>query len=615
MTERRTEEVRSVLYIDRALGEVVNGLANEPHPWVALAGTLASQRVRDGSVCVALADLARSTPEAGAFGIDVWPELAAWQAVLWASGVVSDGSSVAPLVLDSRGRLYLYRYWLAERSVAQRIFERTSAPGEAVPPESMGRWLDELFPGVPEQPDWQRVAAVTAALGRLAVIVGGPGTGKTSTVVRLLALLALQAEHSGAPPPRAALLAPTGKAAQRLVESIQRAKARLALPTRILHAIPEAASTLHRALNLGRRFDALGRAELPEPLVADIVIVDEASMADLATLSALFDAVPSRARLVILGDDRQLASVEAGSVLGELTSPARGLPYSADRSQLLEQLGCGRISGPPSDSFGAVQTLRDQIVELVRSHRFDAESGIGALVRALRLGVVRDVMDVLECPDYSDVEWIELAPGASVDSRFDCAVCRGYSPFVEAASPREALGALARFRVLAAHRRGQFGVEGLTARVERALASQGLQTPVRDYPRRPVLVTENSYRLELYNGDVGVLWKGATGATRAHFVSGDGAERILPVPRLPEHETALVMSVHKSQGSEFSDVLCVLPAEASPLLTRELLYTAVSRAKERLCLFASRASLAAAVERTVQRSSGLGSLVWEGCPG
>ena len=593
------------LPVDRSLAETINHLARAPHDWVSLAVSLASKSMREGNICVDLLALASSEGTAKAHGLNAWPQMDQWRGILEASGVVGDGSSPKPLVLEEGRRLYLYRYWLAERHVAADILARSQRLPPSPPPPQIVDWLTAHFGPHRGGIDWQRVAAATALLGNLSIIVGGPGTGKTSTVVRLLAVLQRTALDSDGRSLRVELLAPTGKAAARLVESIQAAKQALSLSPELAAAIPGNASTVHRALYRGRRIDVLGRYEAGDSLLADIVVVDEASMVDLALLSSLLDAMPASARLILLGDDEQLASVEAGSVLGDLTAAARGRGFSPQRAALLEQWGCGSV---PHQVGGS--PLRDQIVELHHSYRFDRNSGIGALVAALRDGDTARIFDILDGEEYADIEFFELAEDESLDSRFDSTVIAGYQPLLDAQSAEAALGAFEGFRILAVHRRGALGVEGLTRRVEQALGERGLEVSGRDYARRPVLVTENSYRLSLYNGDIGMLWPGQDGAIRAHFSGADSGLRVLAVPRLPACETAFVMSVHKSQGSEFDAVACVLPNANSPLLTREMLYTAVSRARKRVALFATRAAIAAAAGRRVARSSGLARLVW-----
>ncbi len=593
--------------IDLALGDLINGLATRPHPWVRAAASVASRQTRAGHVCVPLDGVVLRPEWATACGLERWPSVLELATVLRDSGVAGDGQVPTPLVVGRGPSLYLYRYWVAERNVAMRLLERVSSGPRSELPSPAPAIVAELFGSQDAVTDWQRIAAVTALLGHLSVVVGGPGTGKTSTVVRLLALLQSVALAQAGAPLRVTLLAPTGKAAARLAESIQGAKAALGLPPAIADGIPETASTLHRAVFRRRGLDPLGRYEKPEPLFADVVVLDEASMVDLIALSGLLDAVPSSALVVLLGDDEQLTSVEAGSVLGDLTRRARGRGYSLERVRLLAHAGCGEVAADP-----AAMPLRDQIVELRRSYRFDVRSGVGALVSAVRAGDVERVVHVLESSEYPEVEWVPADEELPLDHRFDEAVFEGYGPVLSSASAVDALAAFGRFRVLAVHRRGRAGVEGLTARIEGVLSVRGLTLPDGDYAGKPLLVTENDYRVGLFNGDIGVLWHGSDRRLRAHFVTGDGVERAVAVPRLPRFETAYAMSVHKSQGSEFDTALCVLPRSGSPLLTREMLYTAFSRARRRILLFASRASIESAVARRVSRSSGLEGLLWGG---
>ncbi|MFP6641148.1 MAG: exodeoxyribonuclease V subunit alpha, partial [Myxococcota bacterium] len=442
--------------------------------------------------------------------------------------------------------------------------------------------LDRLFPDSASEV-LQREAARMAVHSRFCVLSGGPGTGKTSTVGRILALLIEQARAGQREPLRIQLAAPTGKAAAHLSFSLEQSLVGLEVDEDVRAAIPRTAATLHRCLGAagseGRRF-RYGAAQL---LPLDVMLVDEASMVDLALMTQLVEAVPARARLILLGDRDQLASVEAGAVLGDITRP-----------------------GPAGDTAPS-------IVHLTHNYRFASDSGVGRLTRAVNEGDFEAAMAVLEDPSHPEVRWIE--PGAE---EFRVAlsgwVAEGYAPFLSESDPAARLRAFDHFRVLSVHRHGRFGVESLNAMIESQLATEaGFDTRVPFYAGRPLGVTRNDYELELYNGDVGVVTESpnkAGGGGRALFLSADGRPRSVSTLRLGSAETVFAMSVHKSQGSEFDEVVVVLPHEDSALVTRELLYTAVSRARERVTLFAPRDVLRAAIGRRVERASGLAEALW-----
>jgi len=582
-------------HLARALAELV---PDTPEP-VLLAAALVSAAAREGHSCVSLAALAAARARA-AGDLAPGPEPPALAALLEASALVSDGTRATPLVLD-RGRVYLHRHWADERALAAALRQRASASPPPLAAAPARNSLQRLFGPPPRGgPDGQRVAAVLAALRPLTVITGGPGTGKTSTVVRVIALLIEQSFAQGLPPPRVALLAPTGKAAARLAEAVRVARRVLPVAEAVRAAIPDSAATLHRALGLG------GASSRPRaaPLAADVVVVDEASMVDLSLMRRLVAAVLPAARLILLGDRHQLASVEAGAVLADLSGPPSRPPYS-ERLARAALATFGEALPGSGDGPGG---LADSLVELTASHRFAEHGGIGRLAAAILAG--DGDAAVAACEDAA----VTLAPAAAAGPGPGFARCivEGFTPYLGAPDPAEALAALGRFRVLAAHRRGPAGVAGLVARIEGDLGVTRRSRPGGDdYHRRPVLVTENDPGLALWNGDVGVTWAPQPDQPARVWLAGAaGAPRALSPSRLPAHEPAFAMSVHRSQGSELDAVVVVLPEPGSPLLTRELVYTAVTRARSRVTLFGGEASLRAAVARRIARATGLAELLW-----
>lgn len=597
------------------LGEIVE----ERDESVLLAAALVSLRSREGHVCVPLADVA-GLPIAVDGDLGTWPELEPWRAALTASPLVSGGVERRPLVLDGAGRLYLQRYYEHERRLATLLRGRAGLEEMRVEPGFVKEALARLFGSTPDAPLGDQQAAVLVALvQRLVIISGGPGTGKTSTVARLLTLLVESALARGQAPPRILLLAPTGKAAGRLVESIRLAKGRLDAAPEVLAAVPEEARTIHRALGVRRGGGGYWH-DASRPLLADVVLVDEASMVDLALMRHLVEAVPPTARLILLGDRHQLASVEAGSVLGELCAAAEvGAAGETTRPPVTgvgygEQL-CAAVAALSGKQLrvasGPTAPLRDHVVELTKSYRFDADSAIGQLAAAVREGDVRRVVRLLERGGEADeVSWVKESPAQELSESLVARVVEGFRPMFEASDAAAALAALSRFRVLCAHRRGWAGVEHLNERIRVALSRARLVPSWGEFfPGRPVLVTCNDYAVGLFNGDVGLTWgepmkvhfEGDSGAS----VAGQPATRPISTARLPAHETAFAMSVHKSQGSEHDEVLIVLPEAGSPLLTRELLYTAITRAKKQVRLVGSPEAVEQAVQRQVGRASGL----------
>ena len=570
--------------LDEHCARTVCRIAGETHPDLLLAAAVAVRQVRLGHVCVdlrALAASGRLVADDGVTAHEVaYPAPVGWMERLRASAVVGEPADAErrPLVLDRAGRLYLRRYFEHEQRLAAAIVARAAERADAPAAADLEPALDRLFGPTPaSSPDRQRDAARTAVTRRLCIISGGPGTGKTSTVVKILALLVEKWPAKQLGTPRVLMVAPTGKAAMRLTDSIRRAKRGLDCGEDVRAAIPDEASTIHRALGsidgTGTRF----RHDARHPLRADVVLVDEASMVDLALMARLIDAVPPDARLILLGDKDQLASVEAGAVLGELCAAPDG-----------------------TDPLGSA------IVELDRSWRYRQGSGIEALARAINAGDATRALEILDDPVFDDVERCAPGDGVALSERLRGEALHGALAYLDRPEPAARLHALEEFRILCAHRSGPHGVANANREVEEMLADRRRidRQHGATYAGRPVIITRNDYQVRLFNGDVGTIV--VHGDKRlAFFVGPDDKERLLSPARLPPHETVFAMTIHKSQGSEFSRVAVLLGDRSSPLLTRELLYTAVTRAKEKVTIHATEAVIREAIERRTERSSGL----------
>jgi exodeoxyribonuclease V alpha subunit len=562
-----------------------------------VAARLASWNRREGNICVDLPSIAGTT-----WGSIALPPLDTWTKRLRETSVVGKPGEFTPLVLDATDRLYLHRYWDYETRLATAIRRRVASDdGLAVDENKVAELLRRLFPDeLPGETNWQKVAAFTALSRRFCVISGGPGTGKTRTVVMLLALLLELVEER---PLRIALAAPTDKAAARLQESLRKLKSALPCSDSVKSRLPEESFTLHRLLG-SRPDSAFFKHHLGNLLPFDVVIIDEASMVDLALMTKLVEAVPPDARLILLGDRDQLASVEAGSVLGDICDAAganRFTPAFADFAL--------RVTGQTLPMLaGAVPSLADCVVQLERNYRFGSTNGLLALSRAVNSGDASAAMELL----------LSAASGAAIASRplparsqlkatLRDQVIAGFSPVLDATDAAAALAALAQFRILCALREGPFGVSGLNRFIEEILREAGT-IPEQGlwYRGRPVMVTRNDYSLELFNGDVGVLWPDpVSGQPRAWFADAKaGVRAVLPL-RLPEHETAFAMTVHKSQGSEFAEVLLLLPDRPSPVLSRELIYTGLTRASKRAEVWFTDPMLREALAQSATRTSGL----------
>lgn len=602
-------------------------LSTDEEPSVLLAAALTSRAIRHGHVCL---DLARTlaSPLIDGEGRPIplpvpGNSVHRWALELSTSRLVSAGERATPLVFDGGGRLYLARYFHYQRQLAERLAARVSTQPRQVDAARLREGLDRLLPtdgdGFSAHAQ-QRLAALVAVLRGLTVISGGPGTGKTTTVLRILALLQEQALGAGDPPLRIRLLAPTGKAAARLMESIEAGRAGLPCEATVIEAIPREASTIHRALGYRPGSPTQFRHDADDPLPADVVLVDEASMVDLALMAKLMDAIPPGARVILLGDKNQLASVEAGAILGDICNAGQEHGYShAFVKEITEQLGAAYAP----QARGREHTgIWDCIVELTHSFRFAADGGIGGLARAIGSGNGAAVLDALgpaaSAPDaYRDlhepgVALVALGDGDDIGPTLRPGVLAGFAPTFRQTEADARLGALGAFRVLAAHRKGRFGIERLTQAIEDTLDEAGViraSDPL--YDGRPIMVTKNDYQLDLFNGDVGIIHRGDGSARAAAvFMRPDGGQRRISPHRLPPHETVFAMTVHKSQGSEFGCVALVVPPAVSPILTRELVYTAVTRARTRVVVHGDAGVLADAVGRRIDRASGLRERLW-----
>ncbi|MCH8533390.1 MAG: exodeoxyribonuclease V subunit alpha [Saccharospirillum sp.] len=520
-----------------------------------------------------------------------FPPLHDWLAQL--SQLPIDPEDNAPIVLHNE-RLYLRRYWQFETELAGYLRQRMQAdPGQSPNTKTTKVALQELFPNLAtaakDAPqDWQAIAAANALFNGFNIIAGGPGTGKTYTVTRLLALLAMTSRK----PLTIRMAAPTGKAAQRLAESIRAAKSDLAgrIDMIALNSIPDDATTLHRLLGvIPNQLDF--RHHQRNPLSCDVLLVDEVSMVDLPMMTRLFRALPEHCKVILLGDADQLPSVAAGSVLADLAQrPHPG--YSPERAKALKSLG---LTVPTSN---AEHSAADYLSYLYHSRRFDSAGGIGILARQVINGEADASLATLQ-GDHPDLAWI---PAENAQQQISQWVERWYRPIASAANKTEAFNALFQFRLLCPTRVGPMGVEALNERILRTL------NPTRApfFKGQPIMITENHYGVGLYNGDIGLIWPDdTTGHLMAWFQTGDNDYRPLAPGRLPRFETVYAMTIHKTQGSEFERVAMVLPEQAMGLLSRELVYTGLTRAKRELFVVGGEGVWCEGVLKRIDRSSGL----------
>lgn len=571
-----------------------------------LGAALAVRGARLGHVCIDLAAAPRTVGSEREEGADLgaldWPE--EWPSVMGRSGLVG---AALPLRLEGE-RLYLARYFGAECQVAEDLLALAAEPAPGVDPGVLATGLERLFAGG-EDPDLQRLAAATAVLRRLSVIGGGPGTGKTTTVARVLALLEEQAVAAGARPPLVALAAPTGKAAARLDEAVKEEAGRLAVAEDLrARLLAPQGQTLHRLLGWSPNRTRFAHHR-HNRLAHDVVVVDETSMVSLTLMARLVEAVRPDARLVLLGDPEQLASVEAGAVLGDLVGPAAGgLRMRARAREALRGVSGQEV---PADEPEGDTPIGDGIVVLRKVHRYGG--AILELTEAVRRGRVDETLAILDA-GRPEVTWLDAGTGPEALSEVRAAAVAAGAAVWEAAGrgdARAAIAALGAFRLLCAHRHGPEGAATWNRTIEHWLgaALDGFGAGGPFYAGRPLLVTENDYSLRLFNGDTGVVTAGRDGRPAAAFERGRDVVEVSPA-RLAAVDTVYAMTVHKAQGSQFSTVAVVLPGPESPILTRELLYTALSRGRDRVLVAGSTEAVATAVARPIARATGLRQRLW-----
>jgi exodeoxyribonuclease V alpha subunit len=584
--------------LDHALGASLQRLTPGTHDTVALAAALASRALAFGHSRVPLDRVADLCAEIAPERVPSLPERGEWETRLRESAYVSDaGASGQPLVFAS-GAIALRRY----HDYEARLAETLRALRGPVEPAPDAAWLREriatLFPSDANALDKQALAAALAQMERVVLLTGGPGTGKTTTVARVL-VLAIEAARRRGEALRVSLVAPTGKAAARLSEALRESYDHLLAHGRIdatlRESLPSAASTLHRLLG-GRADSVYVRHDATNPLAADLVVVDEASMVDLPLMCKLASALTPSARLILLGDRDQLPSVETGDVLAALCDAAGDGKAWPDRiaRQLASALGTD------------IATSKDECVltrvELDRSHRQSAALDVSAISASIRVGDAAAVVAGLRENAYRGVHWHTGRDTALAAFVLEHALPH-YRAIADAPDVATALSMLRRHRVLTAVREGDAGSRTLNARIALALQKTGAREDAF-FHGRPVMIRENSYRHGLYNGDVGLVWIDADGNARVWFDTDSGPRAWLPAA-LPAHESAFALTVHKSQGSEFDDVLLALPEKSVRVASRELIYTGITRARHSLTLWANENVLAEAIARRAQRWSGL----------
>lgn len=583
--------------IDRQFSQFIARCTPQQNEMVQLAAALVSRATAQGNVCLALDEVVRIDTAAadGDDGMVHQIDPSGWVAELRRSAVVGQPGDYRPMILDG-SRLYLQRYWAYEQTVAQAIRRRCRSVATK---EKTIRLKSELLQVFPEGDHGQQQAILSALTQGFTVVSGGPGTGKTYTLAKLILIMHQLDPSAGL---RIKLAAPTGKAVMRLQQSIERAMRAMGHHLGDPPFGPENIQTLHRLL--GAREGPSGFTHHPDnQLLVDMVMVDEASMIDLALMAALMGAMPDDARLVLIGDKNQLASVEAGAVLGDIC-----MGVDDQHAPSMQQDAAGTRDG----------VLEDRIVLLTNGYRFGKQSGIDALAAAVHAGDFHEAEHLLNKKTCRDVSFKSIKDTQALQSALHSLAMENMAPSFEKNDPVEMMARLEGLVILSPLRNGPWGINTLNPWVEQVLIKHGSIKPWdagREgwYPGRPVMVEQNDYHHHLFNGDLGVVahTNGNVNASlTVYFSDNAGGYKTVPVQQLPAHQTAYAMTVHKSQGSEFDRVVLVLPQRETPLLTRELIYTAITRARGSVEIWGTRQSLKMAIRQRIKRTSGLGPLLW-----
>jgi exodeoxyribonuclease V alpha subunit len=613
MEEQNTENFFNP--IDAHFARLMQKLSGQPGTGLALAAALVSRATGNGAACLDLSTVAaKALPDMDHGDAEILcPPIETWLEAIAHSPVVGKPGDYRPLILDDQKCLYLLRYFQYEQNLAESIHRLANTRFDLKHIDHSQKELDGLLGGSDQvSAPMQIMAVLTALLHGFTLVTGGPGTGKTYTIARIIAALMLLEEIT---PQRILLAAPTGKAAARLGQAMADAQRAFKSNAHLKLALPVQAVTIHRLLK-ARADGGSFVHDAHNPLTADVVVVDEASMVDLALMARLVAALPEGARLILAGDKDQLVSVESGSVLSDICHKKTVHRFSENFLKRIKK-NTGYAFEPDenfSETSPIQHPLQDCIVVLTEGHRFGSQSAIDRLRKAVNCGDAGKALSILETAPAAKVAWEKDWPSAQSVKSLEKNLLNGYRPYLQTGDPHEALQRFLKFQVLCAVNFGSSGVSAINHLAESILSGAGLiKTNASPWYRgRPVMITRNDHRQGLFNGDIGITLPASdsNGGLQVYFSTSQGGLKPFWPQRLPEHQTVFAMTVHKSQGSEFSEVMLVLPEKDFPVLSRELIYTGLTRARNKLKLWSSTEIFTAAVNRRIVRSSGLSHKLW-----
>ncbi len=595
--------------IDIQFAGFIHKLSEPKSPEIFWITLLLSHSSSEGHVCLDLKNSMNTVPSEPTLPFPkTLSSVNKITGILVTSSVVGKPGDYRPLILNDT-LLYLNKFWEYETVIAQKLSTLAQDSKPISDTVLLEKLLDHYFPVEDDDINWQRIAAYIAATRRLCIITGGPGTGKTTTVVRILALLTELAQGEKK---RIALAAPTGKAAARMDEAVLQAKEHLVPLDNRIDLLPSSASTIHRLLG------AIPHASIfkynpDNPLPVDIAVLDEASMIDISLMHKFLAALHPRSRLILIGDRDQLASVEAGSVLGDICAPEYLQVFSTPFQNSIQPFAT--LPPPKGDIRNDCSSLADCIVELKKAYRF--KGPLAECSNTVKNGDSEKTFSIIQDESDNTLSWTEIPNHRQIAQTIKDDILNGWHAYLNADSIEGMFDAFNSFRMLCVLRSGPFGVEAINKKIELILAETGKLSPASKwYAKLPIMITRNDYQSQLYNGDTGIIAPdpNAEGKLKAWFpsTSKDAKQpfRVFSPSRLPAYEKAFAITVHKSQGTEFDSILLLLPDTDTPILTRELLYTGMTRARKEVHLYGKRDVFSASVGRRIDRRSGLREKLW-----
>ncbi len=606
--KKLTEKYPHYEPIDLWFGQKITELDAREETVILITAAFISRLSRQGDVCLNLnaytgkTDILYKEDDACASSF-VFPEIKKWLQILNTRPCVGEPEEYKPLILN-KNRVYMYKFWVWEKKIAKYIKSKSGEPFEQCDINAAKQIFNRIFDIDNPKTYPIILAGVSALLKKLTVIIGGPGTGKTTAAANILAMLInIETAKNSDKNMKIAFAAPTGKAAARLKEAMAKVKTDINYDKKILSLIPETSYTIHRLLKPTFDFSAY-RHNKTNPLDFDIIVIDEASMIDIKLMTALIEAIDKDTKVIILGDKNQLASVEPGAVLADICGDNKAESFSKNFISLVQQ-----ITGINQNSLKNLQIKDnsfDNIIEFKTDFRFDKESGIKKLSDLINDQKAKEAFDYLKKGSKKDIKFITVKKPADLHYELQKAVLTYYKDYLTSENLEDCIRLFNQFKILCAVKKGYYGINTLNMAIEKMLEAKKLiSLKTKWYHKKPLLITKNDYQTNLFNGDTAIVFNTDQNIPYAVLSDSNGKIRQIACSMLAHYQTAYAITVHKSQGSEFDNVILVLPDAKYPVLTKELIYTAVTRAKKKVTILGTEEIFLYCVQRKAERASGL----------